>query len=200
MSLASLRRFWAMAARWKPARRAQIDRDGRLTIKRGKQREAAPGNGHSRQVEIAVPVFGYKNHIGIDREHGFLRRYAVTHAAAYDGAQLGAVLDRNNTASDVGRHRLSVDGQSRPARPPQTAIPAQKAPGQEKCRRISLAAMSRAPGSARALSCLCRPEMPPAARYPQRRLGARSRQDRPRQSPLQLYPAGLARSANCIAA
>jgi IS5 family transposase len=43
----------------------------------------------------------YKNHIGIDRAFGFLRRYTVTHAAAYDGGQLGAVLDRDNTASAV---------------------------------------------------------------------------------------------------
>jgi hypothetical protein len=42
-----------------------------------------PGDGHKRQPEIAVPVFGYKNHVGIDREHGFLRRYSITHAAAY---------------------------------------------------------------------------------------------------------------------
>jgi hypothetical protein len=28
-----------------------------------------------------VPVFGYKDHIGIDREHDFLRRCSVTHAA-----------------------------------------------------------------------------------------------------------------------
>jgi transposase, IS5 family len=48
-----------------------------------------------------VPVFGYKNHVGIDRGFGFLRRYTVTHAAAYDGGQLGAVLDRDNTASEV---------------------------------------------------------------------------------------------------
>ena len=88
-------------AEWTPARRAQIDRDGRWTIKRGRQRPAAPGDGHKRQIEIAVPGFGYKNHIGIDREHGFLRRYSVTHAAAHDGGQLGAVLDRDNTASDV---------------------------------------------------------------------------------------------------
>ena len=46
-------------------------------------------------------MFGYKNHVGIDREHGFLRRFVVTQAAAYDGGQLGAVLDRNNTASEV---------------------------------------------------------------------------------------------------
>ena len=88
-------------AEWRPARRAQVDRDGRWTIKRGQKRQAAPGDGHKRQVEIAVPAFGYKNHVGIDREHGLLRRYTVTHAAAYDGGQLGAVLDGDNTASDV---------------------------------------------------------------------------------------------------
>src|SRR5262249_32314967 len=60
-------------AEWNPARGAQIDRDGRWTIKRGRKREAPPGR--QRQVEIAVPVFGYKNHVGIDREYGFLRRY-----------------------------------------------------------------------------------------------------------------------------
>jgi transposase, IS5 family len=62
-------------AEWTPARRAQIDRDGRWTLKRGRNREMPPGAGHKRQPEIAVPVFGYKNHVGIDREHGFLRRY-----------------------------------------------------------------------------------------------------------------------------
>ena len=46
-------------------------------------------------------MFGYKNHVGIDREHGLVRRFTVTHAAAHDGAQLGAVLDPGNTASAV---------------------------------------------------------------------------------------------------
>jgi transposase, IS5 family len=54
-------------ADWKPARRAQIDRDGRWTVKRGQKRKAASGDGHRPQIEIAVPVFGYKNHVGIDR-------------------------------------------------------------------------------------------------------------------------------------
>jgi IS5 family transposase len=88
-------------AEWTPARRAQIDRDGRWTIKRGKKREAPAGTGHQRQVEIAVPMFGYKNHVGVDRAFGFLRRYSITHAAAHDGGQLGTVLDPDNTASDV---------------------------------------------------------------------------------------------------
>ena len=35
--------------------------------------------------EIVIPAFGYKNHIGIDRTHGFVRRFTVTHAAAPDG-------------------------------------------------------------------------------------------------------------------
>lgn len=86
---------------WSKARTRQIDRDGRWTIKRG--RKAPPPEGVQRQAtsEIAVPVFGYKNHIGIDRTHGFIRRFAVTHAARHDGSQLAALLDPANTASDV---------------------------------------------------------------------------------------------------
>ncbi len=85
---------------WSKARARQIDRDGRWTLKRGKKPK--PPEGAQRQGgEIAVPMFGYKNHIGIDRAHGFIRRFTVTHAARHDGSQLGAVLDADNTASDV---------------------------------------------------------------------------------------------------
>ncbi len=86
---------------WSKARTRQIDRDGRWTIKRG--RKVPPAEGTQRQAldGIAVPLFGYKNHIGIDRAHGFIRRFIVTHAARHDGSQLGAVLDPGNTASDV---------------------------------------------------------------------------------------------------
>jgi transposase, IS5 family len=41
-----------------PARRAQIDRDRRWTIKRGRQRPAASGDGHKRQIEIAGQCSG----------------------------------------------------------------------------------------------------------------------------------------------
>lgn len=57
-----------MPAEGTPARRAQIDRDGRWVpgldpgIKRGRKRRTRPGEGHKRQIAIAVPVFGYKNH------------------------------------------------------------------------------------------------------------------------------------------
>lgn len=48
-----------------PAKRAQKDRDLRWTLKRGRTK---PKQGHQRQaIQIAVPVFGYKSHIGIDR-------------------------------------------------------------------------------------------------------------------------------------
>ena len=32
--------------------------------------------------DIAIPMFGYKNHAGIDRAHGFIREWTVTSAAA----------------------------------------------------------------------------------------------------------------------
>jgi IS5 family transposase len=52
-------------------------------------------------AEIAVPMFGYKNHIGIDRAHGLIRTWTVTHAAAHDGGQLERLLDTGNTARGV---------------------------------------------------------------------------------------------------
>ena len=71
---------------WKPARTRQIDREGRWTLKRGKKKPVPPSGSARAAAEIAVPMFGYKNHVGIDREHGFVRRFRVTHAAAHDGA------------------------------------------------------------------------------------------------------------------
>ena len=84
----------------KPAKLAQKDRDARWTLKRAKAR-AARQSGSKAKVEIAIPVFGYKAHVSIDRRHGFVRRFAVTSAAAHDGVRLPAVLDKANTASDV---------------------------------------------------------------------------------------------------
>src|SRR5262249_8633721 len=80
-----------------PAKLAQKDRDARWTLKRAKARKATD-DGTKAKVEIAIPVFGYKNHVSIDRAHGFVRRSS---AAAHDGAQLGALLGKTNTASVV---------------------------------------------------------------------------------------------------
>jgi IS5 family transposase len=60
-----------------------------------------PGEDGKPKVEIAIPAFGYKNHVSIDRAHGLIRRFAVTSAAAHDGARLPDVLDKTNTASPV---------------------------------------------------------------------------------------------------
>jgi transposase, IS5 family len=86
---------------WSTAKRAQMDCDGRWTIKRGRQRAAAGGPQARLAAEIAVPVFGYKNHLGIDRRHGFIRSFTVTDAATHDGGQLANLLDPDNTASPV---------------------------------------------------------------------------------------------------
>jgi IS5 family transposase len=87
---------------WSTAKRAQMDTDGRWTLKRGRKRPAERSEPPGRtRSELVIPVFGYKNHLGIDRRHGFIRTFRVTDAAAHDGRQLGHLLDPHNTASSV---------------------------------------------------------------------------------------------------
>jgi len=64
-------------------------------------RTVTPTSAATRQHDIAIPMFGYKNHAGIDRTHGFIRGWTVTGAIAHDGAQLRNVVAKNNTASSV---------------------------------------------------------------------------------------------------
>jgi hypothetical protein len=53
-------------ADWSKPKRAQKDRDARWMLKRGRAKPKPEGV--SRQaIQIAVPIFGYKSHIGIDR-------------------------------------------------------------------------------------------------------------------------------------
>lgn len=87
-------------AHWSKAKRAQMDTEGRWTLKRG--RKKPPSDGSLRTAtEIVVPSFGYKNHIGIDRRFGLIRTCTITHAAAHDGGQLDRLLDPDNLASGV---------------------------------------------------------------------------------------------------
>jgi IS5 family transposase len=67
----------------KPHKRAQKDTDARWTKKGGKS------------------YFGYKDHIGIDAEHGLIRRYAVTDAAVHDSQVLGQLLDADNQSDMI---------------------------------------------------------------------------------------------------
>jgi len=83
----------------KPAKLAQKDRDARWTVKYTKAKPRKDGS--LPPVDIAIPAFGYKNHVSIDRAYGLIRARTATNAAAHDAARLEAVLDRSNTASEV---------------------------------------------------------------------------------------------------
>ncbi len=85
---------------WSKEKRAQMDRDGRWTLKRGRKKPKPDGAARTT-AEIVVPAFGYKNHIGVDRRFGLIRTFTVTHAAAHDGGQLEGLLDPDNMASGV---------------------------------------------------------------------------------------------------
>lgn len=82
-----------------PNKAAQKDTDARWTLKiGGKVRHRADG---TPLPMIALPVFGYKSHISIDRRFGFIREMAVTSASAADGRLLRQVVSTDNTSSEV---------------------------------------------------------------------------------------------------
>jgi len=86
--------------RTKPAKLRQKDRDARWTVKFTKAKPKEDGS--ASPVDLAIPVFGYQNHISIDRGFGFIRKWVATDAAAYEGARLReGLLDKSNTASGV---------------------------------------------------------------------------------------------------
>jgi IS5 family transposase len=83
----------------KPAKLRQKDRDARWTVKTTKAKPS--GEGATPMVDLAIPEFGYQNHISADRRHRLIRRWLVTDAAAHAGARLADLLDPRNTASGV---------------------------------------------------------------------------------------------------
>lgn len=114
----------------KPARLRQKDRDARWTVKYTKAKPSADG---APRVDLAVPAFGYKNRLGIDRRHRLIR--------PLDGQRCGAPrrgvavrVDRHQQHRQrrVGRHRLSLPGQREVPRRPSSALadPPQEAQGQ----------------------------------------------------------------------
>lgn len=86
----------------KPAKVRQKDRDARWTVKytKAKVKDGADPKG-PRPIDLAIPMFGYKNHIGIDRAHGLIRTWDASAANAHDGARLPELVSRDNTASGV---------------------------------------------------------------------------------------------------
>ncbi len=87
---------------WKPAKVRQKDRDARWTVKysKAKVKEGALA-GAPKPVDLAIPMFGYKNHIGIDKAHGLIRTWDASAANAHDGARLPVLVSKDNTASGV---------------------------------------------------------------------------------------------------
>lgn len=84
----------------RPAKLRQKDRDARWKVKFSKARQ--PAEATRRVVDIAIPVFGYQNHVSIDRGCGLIRRWQASDAATHEGARLRhGLLDNTNTAASV---------------------------------------------------------------------------------------------------
>ncbi len=84
----------------KPAKLRRKEQDARWTVKftKAKPRE----DGSTPPVDLAIPVFGYQNHISIDRGFGFIRKWSATDAVAYKGRRLReGLLDKTNAATAV---------------------------------------------------------------------------------------------------
>lgn len=82
-----------------PNKAAQKDTDARWTLKIGGKVRHRPDG--TPLPMIAIPTFGYKTHVSIDRRFGFIRQAMVTSASAPDGRQLKGLVSRENTSSDV---------------------------------------------------------------------------------------------------
>ena len=82
------------------AGQAAAQRSRRWTVKFTKAKPHQDGS--TPPVDLAIPLFGYQNHVSIDRRFGFIRRWAATDAATYEGRRLRqGLLDKSNTASGV---------------------------------------------------------------------------------------------------
>ncbi len=82
-----------------PNKARQKDTHARWTLKIGGKIRYRPDG--TPLPMIAVPVFGYKSHISIDRRFGFIREATVTSASEADGRQLKHVVSSDNTGSEV---------------------------------------------------------------------------------------------------
>jgi transposase, IS5 family len=96
-----------------PNKAAQKDTNARWTHKIGGKVRYRPDG--SPLPMIAIPTFGYKSHIAIDRRYGFIRESAVTAASDSDGRMLRHVVSTDNTSSDVwpvnsGARCNTIDG------------------------------------------------------------------------------------------
>lgn len=71
-------------------------------MKRGSLKQSEAGAPSAPPpAQIMLPMFGYKNHAGIDRTFGFVRKWTVTHAARHDSGAFEHVLVQENIAQSV---------------------------------------------------------------------------------------------------
>ncbi|MBC6411432.1 MAG: IS5 family transposase, partial [Hyphomonadaceae bacterium] len=80
-----------------PNKASQKDTSARWTIKYSKKKEHAPKG----CVDIAIPHYGYKSHIMIDKSRRFIRSFKVTDASCHDGAQLEDLVRTDIPAKEV---------------------------------------------------------------------------------------------------
>jgi hypothetical protein len=81
---------------------------------RAKQPTQTSTSALTKTYDIAITMFRYKNHAGIDRAHGFILGWTVTSATAPDGAQPRNVVTKDNTVSRVwpdSAHRSKTKGE-----------------------------------------------------------------------------------------
>jgi len=154
------------------AKLRQKDRDARWTVKTTK---AKPRAGETPMVDLAIPEFGYQNHISADRRHRLIRRWRVTDAAAHAGAHLADLLDPDNTASDVWadtgyrsrkneallRQRMLTSHVHR-KKPPRRPMPARTARAMRGSQRCAPTSSTCSPSRRRGWACSCAPSASPA--------------------------------------
>ncbi|WP_246697032.1 transposase [Methylobacterium planeticum] len=180
------------AWRAQPARLAQKDRDARWTIKWSKAKPAEDG---AKRVDIAVPAFGYKNHVGIDRRHGLIRTWLATDAARHDGTQLPGLVSKANTAGDVWAdtaYRSKANEAHLAANGFRSRIHRQEAAGQADGEERRPHQRREVEGSRRRRARLRPAEGTDGARRAHHRPGAGEGEDRAGQPRVQYEPGGLA--------
>jgi len=79
-----------------PNKAAQKDTNARWTLKVGGKVRFRPDG--TPLPMIAIPTFGYKSHIAIERRYGFIRSFAAAHG---DGKVLRRVVTTDNASGDV---------------------------------------------------------------------------------------------------
>ena len=84
----------------KPTKLSHKDRHAHWTLRFIKAKRQDDGTIPS--TDLAIPFFGYKSHISIDRKFRLIRKWKTTNAAVSDGARLReGLLDKTNMASAV---------------------------------------------------------------------------------------------------